>query len=153
MEDHLLCFFDGACEPVNPKGNLGIGAIVLNKHKEPILQYSKYIKAEELSFNTTNNIAEYLGLFAVLQFLLVEKLNHEKIVVCGDSKLVIMQMKGEWKANGGAYIPYLEKARERASLFTNIDYRWIPREQNSAADKLSKTAMIENGCEFRIQKP
>lgn len=150
--DYYVAYVDGMCEPVNPKGNMGIGAFILNPKRENIFSYSKYIKSEELNGETSNNIAEYMAVIAVLEFFLNNNLQNEKIIVCGDSKLSIMQMNSTWNVNGGLYVPYYQKAKELKKKFTNIQFQWVPREKNEIADNLSKKEAIKNGCQFRIQK-
>ena len=151
-KDYYVAYVDGMCEPKNPGGNMGIGAFVLNPNRERIFTHSDYITSESLNGQTSNNIAEYMAVISVMKFLLGDGLQNEKIIICGDSKLSIMQMRGEWKANGGGYIPYYQKAQELKKNFKNIRFEWIPREKNSIADELSKCEAIKNGCEFKIQK-
>ncbi len=131
---------------------MGIGAIVLSPQRERLLVHSEYVPSVSLNGKTTNNIAEYMALIAILEFMLNSGLHNEEIKCVGDSKLVVEQMSGNWAANKGDYIPYFHKAKELASHFTNISYHWIPREQNTIADDLSKQCMKKNGCEFKIQK-
>lgn len=48
MEDKVYDFtgyFDGACGPKNPGGNLGIGAYIINRENKEIFIHSEYIKA------------------------------------------------------------------------------------------------------------
>lgn len=150
--DYYVAYVDGMCEPINPGGNIGVGAFILNKKRERIFTHSKYIKAGELGGVTSNNIAEYMGIISVLEYMIANNWQNENIVICGDAKLSIMQMRGEWNANGGLYLPYYHKAKELKKAFTNIKFEWVPREKNSIADELSKCEAIRNGCEFRIQK-
>lgn len=150
-KDYVVSYFDGACEPKNPGGNMGMGAFVLNKKRERIFTYSEYIASSKLEGQTSNNIAEYMSLIKVLEFFVKENLQSEKIIICGDSQLVIKQMTGEYGCNGGLYTPYYKKAIELSKQFSNIRWEWIPREKNSVADELSKRELIKNGCSFRIQ--
>lgn len=150
-KDYYAAYFDGACEPVNPKGNLGIGAFILNPERKRIFELSKYILAKELNFETSNNVAEYMGIIAIFEYLIKNNLQKEKIIIGGDSKLVINQMLFLWNCNGGVYVQYYKKAKELRKQFDNLNLVWIPREQNEQADILSKASMIKNNCEFRIQ--
>lgn len=149
--DYYVGYFDGMCEPCNPKGNMGIGAFILNKDREQIFTLSKYIKAPELDYKTSNNVAEYMGVISIMEFLSGKDLLKEHIIICGDSKLVICQMNGEWKCNGGIYEPYYHAAREIRNTFADIEFKWIPRTQNEKCDQLSKRAAIAGGCIFKIQ--
>lgn len=144
----LHCYFDGACEPVNPCGNMGIGAIVL--HGERVLfEHSLYVPASK---NNSNNVAEYRGLLTLLIWLKENRLNDKRIIVSGDSNLVIQQMNGAWKMKKGLYLQYAREARDMLNDFPNITLQWIPREKNYIADELSKRSMLQNKCEFKIQK-
>ncbi len=90
----------------------------------------KYWGAEQV----TNNVAEYRGLILGLEA--AERHAMTNIRIEGDSKLVISQVKGDWKVNKPHLRPLAEKARELSSRAGVADMRWIPREQNSHADSV-----------------
>lgn len=146
-------YFDGACEPINPYGNMGLGAILL-KDNEAIFTHSEFIPASK---ENSNNVAEYMALEKILIFIKDTTLIEQKIFIYGDSKLVIMQMKGIWRIKNGLYV---KAARRCLSLLKEIEqeiektivFTWIPRELNQKADDLSKVKMIENKVEFKIQQ-
>jgi ribonuclease HI len=144
----ITCYFDGACEPTNPGGNMGLGAIIL-MGDEILFEYSEYIKAHP---KNSNNVAEYMALNRALDWLIENDITKGIITVHGDSNLAIQQMNGAWRIKAGRYTPYAYSAREKKAKFSNIMFKWIPREDNSIADELSKRSMVKNGCEFRIQK-
>jgi ribonuclease HI len=86
----------------------------------------------------TNNVAEYEGLMAAAQWIADEGIE-EKIVIKGDSQLVIKQMKGEWKvksATSKKYVPKIERLLEGK----DVSFVWVPREENEEADRLSRLA-------------
>jgi ribonuclease HI len=63
-----------------------------------------------------------------------------------------MQMAGEWKARGGLYLPWHTAARQLiCQHHLSIRYEWIPSEQNSDADKLSRKAIMDEGVEIKMQ--
>jgi ribonuclease HI len=150
-KDYYVAYFDGCCEPTNPGGNMGIGAFILNPERKRIFERSEYIPASNLNFKTSNNVAEYLGVISLLTYFMNNNLHNEKIIICGDSKLVINQMSGTWNCNGGVYEKYYRKALLIRKQLTNVRFEWIPRDKNGPADELSKAGMIKAGCEFRIQ--
>jgi len=127
------CYFDGACEPVNPGGAIGAG-ICINDTTD-----SFYLKPDPLN---TNNMAEYMAFNRVLE-LLANKTD-SVINIFGDSMLVVMQMNGKWGIKKGSY---LNEALKSSKLFNELErnnkitLRWIPREQNEKADELSKNAI------------
>jgi ribonuclease HI len=148
INEGIVCFFDGACEPRNPGGNMGLGAIIYIDKKE-FSSYSEYIPANK---NNSNNVAEYSSFKWLLETLLKEGMNEKIIHIYGDSKLVIMQMKGYWRIKFGFYVNTAKECKELLKSFKNVSLKWIPREENVYADQLSKGEMINNNCEFRIQK-
>ena len=88
---------------------------------------------------TTNNVAEYSGLVAALEAA------HEidpnaQIEVRMDSKLVVEQMSGNWKIKHVNMKDLVEKARN-AFAQTQVNYVWVPRENNLAADTLLNIAL------------
>lgn len=162
----FIGFFDGACEPTNPNGSMGLGAILyeapyckistanveLGQDHSVLFRYGKCIHRGEHGFDSTsNNVAEYLSALRLIKFLAEEGMQNENVLLCGDSQLVIKQMNGEWGMNGGIYIKYALMLKENIKSFTNLDFMWIPRELNSIADVLSKSQMIERGVKFKIQ--
>ena len=87
----------------------------------------------------TNNVAEYRGLIAGLEE--AAKLGATEVAVSMDSKLVVEQMSGRWKVKHPDLAELHEQARALASRFDRISYAWIPRAQNSHADRLANEAM------------
>lgn len=138
-KEHIKIYFDGACGPRNPGGRCGCGAVIFKNReiiKEIAVEYIPEIKKE-----TSNNIAEYYALLKALEFLIKEGLQDSVIQVFGDSKLVINQMKGVWKIRAGLYLEQAVYTKRALEKFSNIRFKWIPREQNILADNLSKKAI------------
>jgi ribonuclease HI len=133
----ITAYFDGACYPKNPNGNMGIGAIVYEDDKV-IHTVSKEIKiGQQGYFQTSNNVSEYLALISILEKLIELEYTQEKIDIYGDSQLVIRQMRGDWRVNSGIYAKQALTAIALNKKFKKIRYHWIPREQNELADSLS----------------
>jgi len=86
----------------------------------------------------SNNVAEYAAVIAAIKYILDNNLNEQNITFFGDSKLVICQLSGLWKAKSGLYKSYFLKAKRLVKKLKSPVFTWIPREQNSLADKLSK---------------
>lgn len=147
----IEAYFDGCCEPVNPGGVASFGAVIL---KDGIklwecsqIFYPKKGKERE----TSNNVAEYSGFKAILEYLIQNSLEKEKIHIFGDSNLVIQQMFGTWRIRQGFYVPLAFDCLKLVRKFKNLKGSWIPREENGIADELSKAKLIKAGVEFRIQ--
>jgi broad specificity phosphatase PhoE/ribonuclease HI len=88
--------------------------------------------------SATNNVAEYSGLIAGLR-LAREHAPDAEIEVRMDSKLVVEQMSGRWKIKHPQMRPLAEEATLLAPFGTT--YTWVPREQNSHADRLANEAL------------
>lgn len=135
----LTCFFDGACYPKNPGGEMGYGAMIKNENK---IAFS-CSGVKEASETNTNNVAEYLALAAILNHLYDSGIEDAEINIFGDSMLVISQMQGKWRIKSGAYAETALQCRENIDFLKNernlsFTFKWIPREQNTECDALSK---------------
>ena len=89
-------YFDG-CSKGNP-GPSGSGAIIKNEDQsicQPIWSGSEYVGI------TTNNVAEYKGLIIGLK----QSKYFKKLIVKGDSMLVINHMTGKYKVKAPHLIP------------------------------------------------
>lgn len=138
-------WYDGACEPVNPGGHASFGALI-KKNGETIWETSIYVGVGP---GMSNNVAEYSGMIGVLEKLLEMGIEKELIHVRGDNMMTIQQMAGRWRAKGGLYIPYYEKCKALVRQFSRISFEWIPREQNTEADELSKQILEQKGIRKR----
>ncbi|MBF6352017.1 MULTISPECIES: bifunctional RNase H/acid phosphatase [Nocardia] len=121
----------------NP-GPAGYGAVVFDADRVTVLAERK----EALGV-TTNNVAEYRGLIAGLEA--AAELGARVVAVRMDSKLVVEQMSGRWKVKHAAMVPLADRARRLAAGFDQVSYRWIPRAENSHADRLANEAMDDGG--------
>lgn len=152
LNARVNAYFDGACEPRNPGGHIGYGALI-EVDGNTIFEHSGYLQA---SSDNSNNVAEYLAFESLINFI-IEKRMHERhtIYFYGDSKLVIMQMAGIWRMNGGYYIPIAKRCLNKLECFSKpkTHFQWLPREKNFKADELSKRELITRNVEFRIQQP
>jgi ribonuclease HI len=136
-------YFDGCCEPFNPGGDIGAGAVLFRPDASLMASISRFYPAGDFPLSTYN-IAEYLALISLLEVMTEKQLFTEPIILCGDSMLVIRQMAGRWRVRKGAYLPYHQKARELALRFSDISFRWVSRESNQIADSLSRQAVADH---------
>lgn len=103
-----------------------------------IVKLSDGSKVEEVKrFDRgTHNFAEYQGL--ILGLRLARKHGARKVLVNGDSTLVVKQVNGEWKTKHPAMQPLRATACDLLAQFDDWCVRWIPREENRRADKLGR---------------
>lgn len=147
IPDGIVCFFDGCCEPRNPGGNMGVGAVIF-KNGVKVNTHSGFMPAKNTN---SNNVAEYAALEWILETLLEQGLSDQPILIYGDSKLVIEQMRGAWRIKDGFYVQKALACQQLLKNFRNIKLQWIPRDENCYADDLSKGQLIKNGVKFSIQ--
>nr|XP_017221373.1 PREDICTED: uncharacterized protein LOC108198111 [Daucus carota subsp. sativus] len=98
--------------------------------------------AIKLDFPTTNNEAEYEALIAGLG--LARTLRVKNLKVCGDSRLVVSQVNGEFEAREETMLKYLRIVKAQMTQFKECLVEHIPREENTKADALSQFASSEN---------
>lgn len=87
----------------------------------------------------TNNVAEYSGLIAGLTAINAIDPG-ATIDVKMDSKLVVEQMSGRWQIKHADMRSLAQDARA-AHTPALVTYTWIPRDQNSHADRLANKAL------------
>lgn len=132
----IKCWIDGATDKSNPSQVLGSGSIIRHEFGDPvqILTKTNYT-------NGTNNLAEYIALTDVLEYFIDKGGADRDIVVYTDSQLLNKQMSGLWKIKEGCYVEEALHCKKLLEKFDNITIKWIPREQNTEADLLSKQAL------------
>ncbi|OBA86100.1 bifunctional RNase H/acid phosphatase [Mycobacteriaceae bacterium 1482268.1] len=117
----------------NP-GPAGYGSVVWTADHQTVLAESK-----QAIGHATNNVAEYRGLIAGLEE--AAKVGATEVDVRMDSKLVVEQMSGRWKVKNADLKSLIGEAAAAAASFEHVSYTWIPREENSHADRLANEAM------------
>ena len=124
-------WFDGATKHANP-GIRGIGGLLKGPTGERIEIF------EEIG-EGTNNEAEYAALMAVLDAAVTAKV--QDLIVYGDSQLVIKQVNDEWLINAKGLVPMCKTVQRLMAQIPKVSLSWIPREENTEADALSKKAI------------
>lgn len=137
----LTVHFDGLCQPKNPGGVAAYGFVV--KKGAKLLHEGRGLAARPYSPEATNNVAEYQGVLKALEWLVEQKLEQEKILIRGDSELVIRQIKGEYKVKAPNLAPLFKRVRELSLRFPSLRFEWVPREQNEEADEQTNLAYAE----------
>ena len=71
--------------------------------------------------------------------------NVYKLLVIGDSDLLIHQVQGEWAVKNPKIIPYVQHVQKLCKRFRKIEFRHTPRIQNELVDALATiTLMIKH---------
>jgi ribonuclease HI len=87
----------------------------------------------------TNNVAEYRGLLAALEWARAH--GHREVAVRSDSLLLVQQMRGNYKVRHPGLLPLHAKARLLAAEIGRVSYEHVRREANAHADRLANEAM------------
>jgi ribonuclease HI len=131
-------YFDGLCQPKNP-GGISCYAFLVKSGGRTI--YSDYgIAVEPFSQDSTNNVAEYTALVKALQWLLEKNLGSTKVEIKSDSQLIVNQLTGDYKVKAKRIISLYKEVLLLKSKFQDIQIKWVPRERNREADRLTNKA-------------
>ncbi len=128
----VAVYTDGASRG-NP-GHASLGAVA---YKDGVRIFSL---SEYLGVNT-NNYAEYKAAIEALRELKKLDLQHEKIEIFADSKLLVEQASGRWKVKHENIKPLFNELRDLLSDFDSVSFVHILREKNKEADALANKAL------------
>ena len=79
--------------------------------------YSEYgVAGEPFTDSATNNVAEYTRIIKALEWLLANNYENEKILIRGDSRLVINQVKGKFKVKAPNIIPLYQRTKSHFNI-------------------------------------
>lgn len=131
MQEWITLQFDGGSRG-NP-GPSGVGVVLSAADGTPLVTLGRFIG------RATNNVAEYRGLITALEE--AKKLGARKVIVRGDSELIIKQMKGEYKVRHPQLKPLYDQARQLLGEFEVHKIEHNLRHKNELADKLANLAM------------
>ena len=129
-EDGWKMYFDGAS---NALGR-GVRTVLISP------EGNHYPFTAKLSFDCTNNVAEYEACVMGLQAAIEKKI--KELTVYGDSALVICQLNGEWETRDLKLIPYQEFIKGLIEQFEEITFKHLPQEENYLADALAILATM-----------
>ena len=131
----ITAYFDGGSRG-NP-GPAGYGVYIVDDAGTVVAELSGALGV------ATNNVAEYNGLIAALQWAADNSVTAVK--VRGDSLLLIEQMRGNYKGKNAGLLPLYHRAKMLVMQIGNVSFAHVPREKNKDADRLSNVGMDANG--------
>ena len=130
----ITAYFDGGARS-NP-GPAGYGVYIVDDAGAVLAELHGSLGV------ATNNIAEYNGLIAALQWAIDNGLT--SLTVKGDSQLIIEQMRGNYKVKNEGLKPLHLKARMLVMQIGDVTFEHVRREHNKEADRLSNVGMDGN---------
>jgi ribonuclease HI len=131
MKETLTLQFDGGSRG-NP-GPAGIGVVVCAADGTPLVTLGRFIG------RATNNVAEYRALIIAMEK--AKELGAKKIIIRGDSELIIKQMRGEYRVKHPDMKVLYEEAQGLLREFDHAKIEHNLRHKNELADKLANLAM------------
>ncbi len=87
----------------------------------------------------TNNVAEYRGLIAGLEWAI--RRGESEVLIKSDSLLLVQQMLGNYKVKNAGLQPLHAQARMLAHGIGRVSYEHVGRAKNAHADRLANSAM------------
>src|SRR6476646_3149383 len=134
MDETITIEFDGGSRG-NP-GPAGIGVVLRAQDGAPLVTLGRFIG------RATNNVAEYRALITGLQK--AKELGAKRIIIRGDSELIIKQMRGEYRVKHPDMKALYEQAQDLVRQFDDVKIEHNLRDMNELADKLANLAMDPN---------
>lgn len=127
----VVAYIDGGARG-NP-GPAGYGVRVEQPDGTLIEEFAEAIGT------ATNNVAEYRGLLAALEWAL--RHGHTALHVRSDSLLLVQQMLGNFKVKHPGLQPLSARARLLAHQIGRVTFEHVGRKLNAHADRLANQAM------------
>ncbi|HKW32899.1 MAG TPA: ribonuclease HI family protein [Candidatus Acidoferrum sp.] len=118
----------------NP-GPAAYGVLIRDANGGVVAKLKKYIG------RFTNNVAEYYGLIAAMDY--AQSHGVRAIRIESDSELLVKQMRGLYRVKSADLQPLHERAQKMAKGFDSFRIDHVYREQNREADALANGALDE----------
>src|SRR5438132_6738311 len=129
--DAIVAYIDGGARG-NP-GPAGYGVRIERPDGTLVEEFCEAIGV------ATNNVAEYRGLIAALEW--AKQQGYRQVHVRSDSLLLVQQMLGRFKVKHPGLQPLYAKARLLAHDLGRVTFEHVRRESNEHADRLANAAM------------
>ena len=127
----IIAYIDGGARG-NP-GPAGFGVRIERADSSLVVEFHDSIGI------ATNNVAEYRGLIAALEWARAH--GETDVLVRSDSLLLVQQMLGNYKVKHPGLQPLYARARLLAHDVGHVRYEHVRREANRHADRLANAAM------------
>jgi ribonuclease HI len=131
-------FCDGGARG-NP-GPAGAGAVLYDGSGQVVAEKGEYLG------HATNNTAEYRGVLLGLE--LARRHHIQDVRLRLDSELIVRQLTGEYRVKHPDLRRLHAEVKRHLAVFAAWSVEHVPREENSAADKLVNEA-IDSRAEER----
>jgi ribonuclease HI len=124
--EHWTMYFDGSLK----LDGSGAGVLLISPRGEQL----KYVL--QILREVSNNEAEYEALLHGLRLAI--SLGIKRLLVYGDSLLVVQQVNKEWDCNKETMDAYVQEVRKLKNKFSGLEVHHMLREHNVGVDTLTK---------------
>ena len=128
---HLIAYSDGGARG-NP-GPAGYGVVIQDESGKKVAALSEYLGHQ------TNNVAEYQGLIAALEYAVDN--GPKALKVISDSELLVRQIKGIYKVKNSTLQELHGRAKDLIAQLDWFSIGHVLRGHNQEADTLANAAM------------
>lgn len=111
----------------NP-GPAAYGVVIRNARGEILEELGEYLGIQ------TNNVAEYSGLLAALEY--AERKKMTSLRIFSDSELLVRHMRGQYKVKNPALKELFDRAQAMVRRLEKFSIEHVLRESNKDADRL-----------------
>jgi ribonuclease HI len=132
-ESRLVLSFDGGVKQKEPKA--GAFAAILWKAPTWEVIDARYGYKEGLTVNDCEYHALMLGL------VILSELKIQDAIICGDSRIVLGQMRGDLRCNQASLLVWKNKAMEMTESLGRVQFYHVLRKFNQSADYLAQKGM------------
>jgi ribonuclease HI len=130
--DHFLTAYTDGGARGNP-GPAGYGVVIQDEKGLKVAGLSQYLGHQ------TNNVAEYQGLIAALEYAVEH--GPKALKVISDSELLVKQIRGEYKVKNPTLQDLYGRARQLIRQLEWFSIQHVLRGHNAEADRLANDAM------------
>ncbi|XP_070672192.1 uncharacterized protein [Malus domestica] len=125
-DNYWMMYFDGS----GTSASIGVGIVIQSPD-----QHCWYFSLK-IDFDCTNNQAEYEAL--VISLNVLHDLRVARVLILGDSELVINQLNGTFRCMSCTLTPYHTIAKYLAESFDDITFKHISHIRNTDVDELAQ---------------
>ena len=143
--------FDGLFKPAQgtnaseQAGFMCYGWLIWKDHRVIARGHGGVARGQAATSNTAEYMALIEGLEALRDMLAPKKsgvgICKQPVTVIGDARSVIDQMQRTAEVSSAGTRPMYLRARRISDQFMQLEWTWMPREKNRAADALTRRAM------------
>jgi ribonuclease HI len=133
----ITIFFDGGFDQQTRVA--GVGCSIYYKKEGETYRIRKNAQLDGL---VNNNEAEYAALELAIQVLAMIGVRNQRVVLKGDSQVVLHQLSGEWACYEESFQRYIGRIEQQAKkLRIDFGYEVLPRKANREAHQLATQAL------------